>query len=188
MSKSQSHLNLSEEDRKRAQSLLEETTELADFLEEIGSAFSEGTLLRLRDLAGGTWETMLADSREAEMNLHHSNAQFRYVALWLVANHFHQAGNHVAAFMRMAKTDPDLTVRILAVQSLGSVDGRGNAQVGPFLAQMVQENSEPDCLRLAAYRSLVALRNLTLSWKPRVFQLRFPEDVDWSFVASFPHD
>jgi hypothetical protein len=77
-------------------------------------------------------------------------------------------------------------VREEATYLLGSHYADTNdARIGALLASIVRAEGEAPAVRLSAYCALVCLRGQADRWRPRLTELRFPEDIDWVLVSSF---
>ncbi len=75
-------------------------------------------------------------------------------------------------------------MRDLAILHLSTArEGSNDPRLGGFLAGLVRDEQEPARVRQAAYRGLIVLRGLSLSWRPPL--PAFPHDVNWEFVESF---
>lgn len=156
------------------------------------SDVNNSTLQRWRSLAGAAVDLMLEDREQALRRLTDSDPKIRYVALSLLVSHWNSAKDQEFAQQceKMAIDDTDNTVRSVALRILGQCyKNTDDARIGKLLAQVVRDELQTAECRAGAYLALFRLRGLFADWPgrntipPTVF--RFPEHVDWAFVASF---
>jgi hypothetical protein len=182
MSAAQSQLGKTTRD-----SLLAQIQELKALLAEKKQQLRQRYFARLEAEVGAElFQEMLRSREAAEQAVSHPEAKARNAALYLVVQHWGLGEQYAGVCESLAQFDPDLVVREQAVCLLSAhIADRDNARVGRLLARMVPDEAEPASLRLNAFRGLICLRGLELDWRPRLNDLRFPDDVDWAFVASF---
>lgn len=83
----------------------------------------------------------------------------------------------------IVKHDPDPLVRVTALNYLGKCfDGTRSRRYSDFYSTVVKDDTQPASVRLAAYKSLICLHDLSVDWVPPMCLLRFPDHVDWEFV------
>lgn len=144
-------------------------------------------------LAGSALEGMLENPEVAEGYLEHSDPRLRIAALCILRDHWKQTGRFASQCQQMALNDIDLGVQGVAVTSLGVLHaGTSHPGIGHLLAGIVRDQSKDVSVRLYAYNALFELRGLPANvsplWQEAFHKLRFPEDIDWSFVESFLRD
>jgi hypothetical protein len=144
-------------------------------------------LAELEALAGPEDFRALLQSAEAtEQALADPRPAVRRCALYLAMKHWGLGGRYAGLCEQRAREDPDEGVREEATYLLGSHHADTNdARIGVLLASIVRAEGEAPAVRLSAYCGLVCLRGLADRWRPRLTELRFPEDVDWALVSSF---
>jgi hypothetical protein len=145
---------------------------------------------RCEELAGGHLSDMLTGPKKAEAYLRDANPRLREAAIILMDNYYKQRGRLVAFYEECALVDPDLSVRMRALdQVIAHFDRTNDLRIGNYLATIVSDPSKEVALRRQAYEGLFALRGMpveampTFRWGGPDFP--FPESVDWSFVNSF---
>jgi hypothetical protein len=88
--------------------------------------------------------------------------------------------------MKAAREDNDTDVRIGAIQALWAFHrANPSRSLQSFLASFVRDEAEGAELRKIAYYTLLLTNGRTDQSGPRSIRLRFPEDVDWSFVGDY---
>ena len=62
-----------------------------------------------------------------------------------------------------------------------------DSRIGALAARLVYDDSEPEELRITAYRSLFTVRGMPADefLQAASAKFRFPEDVDWPFVDTY---
>lgn len=144
----------------------------------------------LAEQAGPLLDTMLHSRQDAENCLKHPDFKVRFVALNLLCSHWKPDQNFAKTCECMAFNDPDLQIRGVALSALGTCyRGTNDSRVGKLLAAIVHDEQEPASIRSSAYLALFSVPGLIADW-PGLHAdpptgLRFPDDVDWSFVNSF---
>ncbi|HEY1379018.1 MAG TPA: HEAT repeat domain-containing protein [Gemmataceae bacterium] len=117
--------------------------------------------------------------------LHDPKAEVRQAAFALLEDRQVYSNEILKIAEEILLSDTDQLVRVSAFQYLGKrFDGTGSDYYSRLYAKIVSDDTQSAPVRLAAYQSLIYLRGLSVDWMPAVWELQFPDDVDWSFVKQ----
>src|SRR5262249_16223469 len=119
---------------------------------------------------------------EAEKYLESAENSLRQAALYVLYRHWGQRDSYADRYERFAMCDSDAGVRIIALAFFGSCFSyTGETRVSRVLGTVVLDHNEADDIRLAAYSSLLRVHGYPTE-AGRIFGIKFPDDVNWSFV------
>jgi hypothetical protein len=134
--------------------------------------------------AGPYFDHMLKSYQTTTEYLQHPDPRARLGAIALVRDYWKPPADFAQLCEKLAREDPDLDVRCIALNSLISIYyGTWDVRIGRWLAGIVLDETEPLLFRKLAYCMLFSLRAVFQSPLPAVLQ--FPDEVDWTFVYSF---
>lgn len=135
--------------------------------------------------AGSDLAEMLETPHAAEGYLQHPDKYLRLAALGILVFHWSPTTVIAPTFERMAFADPDEEVRGSALVALGMCyAGTKDHRIEKLLATIVRDETQSAEFRRIAYGNLFQVRGLTVDLWPAVgTSFRFPEDVDWGFIA-----
>jgi hypothetical protein len=141
-------------------------------------------------LVGSLVSEMLCDLECVERGLTDSDSRIRYVALKMMSGEWPPTPAGVTAAYQILHAQHETELYNDAVLILSQYyAGTNDKAIGGCLASIVYNESFPTQARLKAYAGLYDIRGTPIVAHPTVRaapkELRFPEDVDWSFVASF---
>lgn len=169
--------------------LLDQFEDLERDFEELGGRTERLVDRRLEELAGSQLAIMLRNKKETLKYLCDDKADLRQAAVQLAYRHWKLHKILAPVYKRMAKTDPDMDVRDSAIRALGtSFAASKENQIGRLLAEIIQDASLPDGIRLTAFTSLLRLHgNLDYTGKSPLVPLCL-KDVDWDLVGQYYQD
>jgi len=117
-------------------------------------------------------------------HLNHADPRARSGALMLMKHYWKRRQDYAQICERIAREDTDPKVRALALGWLSlCYTATSDSRIGKWLAEIVRDEMQPLLFRRQAYFSLFSVRGLAKILDTRTFQ--FPDQVDWSLVASF---
>jgi hypothetical protein len=110
----------------------------------------------------------------------------RQAAFGVLSDKQIQTEQSLQAAEEAIRGDPELLVRTSAIRYLARCfDASRSEYYSRFFATVVADQSQPETVRLTAYKGLIYLHDLSIEWVPSIAMLRFPDDVDWSFVSRW---
>jgi hypothetical protein len=135
----------------------------------------------LRVQAGTELSNLLQDENATKRALDALQPNLRRAAIYLIDAHWQSLPAYLGKIESMALTDSDDLVRTDCLVMIGKhFGGSKDRRTSRFFAQIVDNDEQPERIRLEAYQGL-----LVTNGKPTVrrAKFRFPSDVDWSFVS-----
>lgn len=161
-------------------------------LEELRAQIAESRSLRREAwgaLAGSELGHMFESPDVAARYLQHPDPRLRQAALGILTSHWPPSSLITQECERLEIEDPDPEVRKTARACLITCYSKlQDARLVRVFARTVKDESSSLDLRISAYEALFMIRDMPPSTWPgmrmRSGELRFPEDVDWSFVEN----
>jgi len=144
-------------------------------------------LLMWEKLAGDRLPELMESREGAARFLQDSDWRLRLCALSLLKRKWRPDAALAETSEKLAFADPHPQVRGVALHTLACCfQGTDDPRIGKLLADIVvDERRYDEQSRRSAYSGLFILRDIDVSERLRAIKKRFPEDVDWEFVASF---
>ena len=134
-----------------------------------------------RSLAGADLDRMLESQERAREYLSHPNPKLRNVALSVLTRYFGLWDETEAECVRLASSDPDLKIQLLAKLALITCyRKKKDPRAKRLLAEIVRDASQSDDVRLSCYSLLMGLLGKPTGIGPA----RFPDDIDWMVVEQ----
>jgi hypothetical protein len=135
--------------------------------------------------AGPYFDRMLQSYQATRDLLQHPDPRARLGALGMIREYWKPPPDFAQLCERMAREDPDVDVRCMALNCLipAYYYGSEDLRIGRWLAEIVRDQSQAPLFRKIAYVMLFAVR--ATDDNPLAHTLQFPEQVDWSFVNTF---
>jgi hypothetical protein len=143
-----------------------------------------------RKLVGSSFDDLVAHPELLSKYFSHPDPKVRLVALSFSEDDRSLGSEFFRSCEKLAMHDPDREVQESAINVLARLHARtADRRIGGLLVEVMKDDSRPTSVRRAAYSALFQLRGLPASTWPimarHAHAFRFPDDVDWSFVASF---
>ncbi len=134
--------------------------------------------------AGPFFNEMAQSFQATREYLKHASPQARLGALAMMRDYWNHPPDFAQLCESVIRSDPDPDVRCMGLNCLiGCYYGTGDTRLCKWLAGMIRDEQEPLLVRKLAY---VVLKATTDTAEPlQAHTLRFPEQVDWAFVARF---
>ncbi len=136
-------------------------------------------------LAGPLFDELLASRESAERHLGDANPNKRLAALMVLLDHWKPNAQLAQTCENLAFADNDSQVRGVALSGLGKCYAyTQDARVLRLLAGIVCDERQSKSFRNSAYIALFHVADVDARSLPEP-GYRFPDDVDWDFVARF---
>ena len=146
----------------------------------------EVELRMLRNRIGTRVDDMMQNRNLAEELLLDDEEDVRDAAILILVRLWGEPGEYVDHCREIACNDASLRVRDAAIHLLWQhcVTERTEHEIKKLIASFVLDDSEPNTVRLSAYKALIYATKKSVDWEPPVACLEFPGDVNWDFVKS----
>jgi hypothetical protein len=143
-----------------------------------------------REMIGGLADQMLYNRGVAEAHLSDPNPDVQCVALGAMAQEWKATKTAAMIAEKLISQGIDETKQVIALMVIANYyEGTDDRRIGKFFATIVRDDARHLKLRRTAYLALYRVRGTRPRTLPNpkalLEKLEFPNEVDWSFVASF---
>jgi len=179
-------MNPSNEEDMSNEGLLAQVKELRTEVRRMRDLCSDTGLSFARARIGDLAEVMASRLGTLHQFMEDPCADIRHSALAIVQDNPAYIANYIDVAKQLALRDTDAHVRLAAFHVLGKhFDESKDRLIGRFFAEIVLNSAQASESRLEAYKSLIYLEDLAFDWNPPVYKIRFPDDINWTFVERF---